>query len=366
MPSVIVVGGGIIGCATAYYLAHGGVDVTVIERGEVSGEASGAAAGLLASLSDHGEHPAFFNRLCDQSLRLYGELLPILAETDIDVRHHRTGLLELALSDSEATELRSLYERRRNTADLRWLSSDEARRLEPLISPRTTAAMLTPDLQYVDPQRITQAFGAAARGAGAVIREHEAVTRLLKRGDRLRGVQTTAATYEADAVVLAGGPWTTALTKSLGQEIPVRPVRGQMLSLQGLSPELTHVVWGFAAFAMPREDGQTYVGATVEEAGYRKRTTVAGLRRLRAGAAALVPSLARTTQLRAWAGLRPAAPDDLPVMGRLPGWQNAWVSSGHFRNGILLAPISAQLVAKAIVSDSEAGLPLEVLPGRFV
>jgi glycine oxidase len=117
---------------------------------------------------------------------------------------------------------------------------------------------------------------------------------------------------------------------------------------------------------MPREDGQTYVGATVEEAGYRRRNTVSGLRGLRRAAAAMVPSLAQAAVRRAWAGLRPATPDGLPVIGRMPGWQNAWVSSGHFRNGILLAPISGQLLAKAILSDTEGRLPAEVLPGRFV
>jgi glycine oxidase len=365
MPSVIVVGGGIIGCSTAYYLARQGVDVAVIERGSVAGEASSAAAGILASLSDHGEHPAFFDDLCDRSVRLYDEWLPALSETGIDIRHRRIGILDLALTESEVRDLTRLFERRRSLKPLRWLEPDEARKLEPQINPRTAAAMLTPEVQYLDPLRLTQAIAAAAEREGASVHDQEPLVRFLRHGDRLRGIKTPQATYEADAIVLAGGPWTMALAQRLGNRVPVRPVRGQMLSLEEPSAELQHIVWGFAAFVMPREDGQTYVGATVEEAGYRKQTTAAGLSGLRAGAAALVPALAGARQRRAWAGLRPAMPDGLPVMGRLPGWRNAWVSSGHFRNGILLAPISGQLLADAIVTGKGDALPQGLSPGRF-
>jgi glycine oxidase len=138
-----------------------------------------------------------------------------------------------------------------------------------------------------------------------------------------------------------------------------------MLSLEGPPEPLRHIVFGTLAFALPREDGQTYAGATVEAKGYRRRTTAAGLRSLRAGAAAYVPSLAQANLRRAWAGLRPATPDGLPVLGRLPGWRNAWVSSGHFRTGILLSPVSGRLMAQAIVSGREDGLPPELSPKRF-
>jgi glycine oxidase len=365
MPAVIVVGGGVIGCATAYYLAREGAQVTVLERNEVSGEASGAAAGILASLSDHGERPAFFDRLCDDSLSLFDELLPVLAETGIDVRHRGAGLLEVAVTQDEVAKLKQQSGERKDQAGARWLDGDEARRLQPGLSPKTLAAILTPNTRYLDPQRLTQALAAAARGAGVTIREHEPVTRFLRHGDRLRGVQTPDGTYEAEEVVIAGGPWTAALAKRLGAHVPVRPVRGQMLSLEGPPEALQHIVFGFDVFALPREDGQTYVGATVEEAGYRRRTTVAGLRGLRAGAAAIVPSLATAKLRRAWAGLRPATPDALPLLGRLPGWGNAWVSGGHFRTGILLSPVSGRLLAQAISSGSEDGLPEELAAGRF-
>ncbi|HEU0072544.1 MAG TPA: glycine oxidase ThiO [Dehalococcoidia bacterium] len=365
MPSVIVVGGGVIGCATAYYLARDGADVTIMERGDVSGEASGAAAGVLATLSDHGAHPPFFNRLCEDSLRLFDELLPVLAETGVDVRHRSVGLLEPAVAESEIADLEAQFERHKAHAGVRWLDGAEARSLEPGLSSRTRAAILTPATRYLDPQRLTQAFAAAARREGVTIREHEAVTRFMRRGDRLRGVLTANGTYEADEIIIAGGPWTTALANRLGANIPVRPVRGQMMSLESPETGLRHIISGARALLVPREDGQTYVGATVEEAGYRKHTTAAGLRGLRAGGAAIVPALENAKLRRAWAGLRPATPDGLPVMGRLPGWRNAWVSSGHFRTGILLSPVSGRLLAQAIAAGREDALPRELAPARF-
>ena len=363
MPEVIVVGGGVIGCATAYYLARDGIDVAVMERDEVASGASSAAAGILASLSTHGDHPAFYDRLCEDSLELFDGLLPVLQETGIDVRHRSIGMLEVAVTQDDVSGLKRQYEQQREKTT--WLDGDEAQRLEPGLSPETLAAILTPNIRYLDPQRLTQAFAAAARKAGATIREHEPVTRFLRRGNRLRGVQTSRQTYEADAIVIAGGPWSTALANKLGANIPVRPVRGQMLSLDGPAVELTHLIHGYRAFALPREDNQTYVGATVEEAGYRKRTTVAGLATLRHEAEVLIPSLAKAKQRRAWAGLRPGTPDNLPILGRLPNWQNAWVSSGHFRTGILLSPITAKLMAQAITKDSEGVLPPELSPSRF-
>jgi glycine oxidase len=365
MPDVVIVGGGIIGLSTAYYLAREGVEVTVLERAAVSSEASGAAAGMLAALSDEGERPPLFTQLCDDSLKLYDTLLPALTETGIDVHHRRTDILHVAVNRREAEETQALYEKRRDTQPVRWLDAAEVLRLEPKVSPKTVAAMLTPSAQYADPLRLTQAIGDAAGRLGVTIREDSPVTRFLRRGDRIAGLRTPGGVVEAETVLLAGGPWTMALAKRLGANIPVRPVRGQMLSLDGPPGGLSHMVWGSHAYLVPREDGQTYVGATVEEAGYRKQTTAAGLRGLRAGASAVVPALAGARERRSWAGLRPGTPDDMPIMGRLPGWSNAWVSTGHFRNGILLAPISGQLMARSIIAGRPDALLSELSPMRF-
>jgi glycine oxidase len=226
--------------------------------------------------------------------------------------------------------------------------------------------MATDREQYIDPQRLTQALAAAAQKRGVVVHTHAEVSRFIRDGEgRLRAVRAGNTTYEADAVVLASGPWTAALAKRLGANVPVRPVRGQMLSLNGPAQPLHHMVWGSAAYLLAREDGQTYVGATVEEAGYRKHNTKSALASLRRGAIGLIPTLSSATQRRAWAGLRPGSVDGLPIMGLLPGWQNVWVNTGHFRNGILLAPAAGEVIARSVLK----GVPDEALapfrPDRF-
>jgi glycine oxidase len=369
MPDVVIVGGGIIGCATAYYLAKDGAKVTVLERGEIGNEASGAAAGMLAALSSEGgERGPAFDKLLDESTKLYQTLIPELKQTGIDFHHRRTGVLHVAMTDDEAALTRQRYEfRRKLTDDLRWLDGPtEILGEEPEANPKAVAAMVSSREEYVDPRRITEALAVAAKSLGVTILTNSPVTRLRRDGtSKLRGVTTTGANHDGDTVLLAGGPWTMELAKRLGATVPVRPVRGQMLSLDGPKAPLRHMVWGGHAYLVPREDGQTYVGATVEEVGYRKRTTESGISSLRNGAMDLIPALRSAKQRRAWSGLRPASPDGMPIMGRVLGWDNAWVSTGHFRNGILLAPISGLLMAKSILAGKPEAQLVTFDPSRF-
>jgi glycine oxidase len=367
VPDVIVVGGGIIGCATAYYLAKHGSTVTLLERASLASEASGASAGMLAALSDEGgDRGPDFQRFCLDGLRSYESLLPELEATGVDIRYRRAGVLHIALNEQEAGHLKARLEAQRGIApDSRWLSPAELAREEPDVSRRAVVGLLAPSEHYVDSQRVTIALAEAAKRHGASIRESEAVTRFHSSAGALTGVTTASGRYDAGAVVLAGGSWTAAMARSLGANIPVRPVRGQMLSLRGPTQPLRHVIWGANGYLVPREDGQTFVGATVEEAGYRKVTTLAAQRLLRRVAMELVPTLRGATQLRAWAGLRPASSDGLPIMGLLPGWSNAWVSTGHFRNGILLAAISGQLVAHSVLAGKPDAILAPFSPTRF-
>jgi glycine oxidase len=365
---VIVVGGGVIGCATAYYLARGGADTLLLERGELAGEASGAAAGMLAALSDEGGNrgPAF-QALCLDSLSLFESLLPELASTGVDVRYRDAGVLHLALDDAEAERLRDRYESQRAVAPENvWLDRPDLPAVEPEATSRAHAGLLCPKEHYLDPQRLTLAFAAAARSAGAHVETRAEVTSIVTSGGRVAGVRASGSRLEADHVLLAGGPWTGRLAAGLGSYVPVRPVRGQMLSLDGPPRGLRHVIWGSRAYLVPREDGQTFVGATVEEAGFRRRTTRTGVAGLRRGAAELAPSLSEAAMLRSWAGLRPASPDLLPIMGLLPGYANVWVSTGHFRNGILLAPSSGLLLARSILAGAEDPSLAPFSPARFL
>jgi glycine oxidase len=323
---------------------------------------------MLAALSDEGgDRGPAFQQLCLDSLRLYESILPALEATGIDLRYRRTGVLHLALNDGEQRHLRKRFEAQRGIApDSRWLEGPAIAAEEPHANPSAAAALLSPTEHYLDPQGLVLAWAEAARRLGARIETGVTPSRFLRRGDRVRGVQLSPAEVrEADAVVLAAGAWTAALARRLGAYVPVRPVRGQMLSLQGPKEPLRHVIWGAMAYLVPRENGQTFVGATVEDVGFRKRTTAPALTALRRAAVELVPALREAPVLRAWAGLRPATPDGLPIMGLLPGWSNVWVASGHFRNGILLAPVTGQLLAKSVLDGRPDAALAPFTPLRF-
>jgi glycine oxidase len=367
MAKVVVIGGGAIGCATAYFLSQQGADVTLLERADLAGEASGAAAGILAAISEDGPmRGEAFQKLCVDALALYEEILPVLEQTNVDLRYRRTGVLHLAMTAAEARELRERYESQKAVlSDLRWLDQGEIPWEEPEASPTAIAGLISPSEHYLDPQRLVLALSEAARRHGASILTGQEVVRFRRRGDRVVSVATRDSTFNADAVVLASGPWTAVLARRLGGHVPVRPVRGQMVALSGPGSPLRRIVWGAKAYLVPRERGMTFVGATVEDVGFRKRTTASAIRGLKRAAIEMIPGLAYARELSAWAGLRPASEDGLPILGLLPGWQNVWVATGHFRNGILLSPISGKLIGESVIAGEPRSQILPFAPSRF-
>jgi glycine oxidase len=350
---VAVVGGGIIGCAVAYYLQRAGASVTLIERGEIGGEASGAAAGMLiAPLEDAAKSP--LSELQGASIRLYAHLLPEIEElSGIDVGYRVTGLLRTAFTEERAALLKELVRREPpGVRGLEWLEGRVLRELEPALSPRVIGAAYSPQDANLNPALLTRAFAQAARRLGAGVHERTVVTGFLRRGGVLRGLSvrqdgSRGGISDVDCVVLAAGPWTQALALRLGVRLATPPRRGQMLAYR--SPALRHSVWGEDGYLVPKPDGTVHVGSTVEDVGFRRRTSARALAALRRMACALVPALRRSPVERSWAGLRPGSPDDLPIIGRLPGSENVWVASGHFRNGILLAPITGKLVSQLVL-----------------
>jgi glycine oxidase len=362
---VIVVGGGVVGCAIAYYLARQGASVTVVERGELAGEASGAAAGMLAPLAEaHG--PGSFLDLCLASLALFPSLARDLAEvTGLDIGYRPCGLLRVALSPEQEEALRGRLRWQQGTGlPLLWLTGEEARAMEPALSPRVRAAVLSPREAQVEPRPLAQALAAAARGMGARFLLSTPVLGIVGRGRRVLGVRTPGGVLRGGQVVVAAGPWTGRLLEGIGLRLPTPPRRGQMLAYRGRP--LQRIVWGPQGYLVPKEGDTTYVGATVEAVGFRCRTTVRGLASLRRLARTLVPALGRAEVVSAWAGLRPGSPDGLPIIGPLPGWQGLSVASGHFRNGILLAPITGRLLAQALAGQP-TDLPLAPFsPARFL
>jgi glycine oxidase len=347
---VAVVGGGIIGLSLAWRLAAEGASVVVLERGQVGGQATGAAAGMLAPLAEASASSPFVD-LGLASLDLYPKVVAALREeTGLDAELHGPGMLRVALSDAEAATLETAWTWQQTVGlPLEWLDGGAAHRVEPALSPSVCAAVLSPTERHVEPRRLARAFALAAGRRGVEIREGTAVTGFETRGTRLTAVITDSTRVSCGTAVLAGGAWVAESAARLGVPLPVLPVRGQILALTCMPPPTRHTIYARAGYLVPKADGRVVVGATEDDAGFDARPTAGGLAALLGMAPTLVPALASAPFESAWAGLRPATVDRLPLLGPLPGWENVTVAAGHFRNGILLAPISADRLASQIL-----------------
>jgi len=355
--SVLIVGGGIIGCGLALQLAGEGIKVTVVERGEPGREASWAAAGMLAPSSEHHEETAM-EELARASAALYPEWLNRLgADGASQVEYRTEGTLQVAFNEEEDRELDALPGER--------ISAAEARCREPALSERVIGAVYLPDDRQLDNRRLMEVLTEACGRAGVAFRSGVAVREIIITSGRATGVRTAdSTTIEADMVVNAAGCWAGQLGPESARLAPTRPVRGQIMVLQSDGTFLRHTVRATASYLVPRHDGRLLVGGTMEDVGYDKSVTPEGRRGLLEKAGRLVPGTAGLRLVEAWAGLRPDTPDHLPVLGATDV-ENFYVAGGHFRNGILLAPITAQLMAEVIVGR-KASLALEPFsPLRF-
>jgi glycine oxidase len=348
---VVVVGAGLIGCSIARSLARGGMTTLVLDRDEPGSHASRAAAGMLTPLAEAPRADAFLH-LLRESLRLFPALAAELhEETGVDVALRGEGTVFLALREQDCSELEERF-RWQHAAGLpvQRLQASHARTLEPELSPRLRLALRFPDDHQVDNRLLAAAMPRAAAAAGAVLRRGE-VRGVWREGTRLRGVELAGGErVEARWVVIAAGCWSGRLD-GLPRPLPVRPVHGQLLALDAGRDLVSHVVDTPRVYLVPRAGGRVIVGTTVEETGYRLAVTEAAVARLRAAAAEAVPALAGAPLAESWSGLRPGTPDDLPILGPDPEVEGLVYATGHYRNGILLAPITAQRVAGWVAGE---------------
>ena len=334
----IVIGGGIIGLSLSLALRKRGLHVLVVERGEPGREASHAAAGMLADCMD--ETPVALQALASTSARMYPEFVDELRDAsgiNPDLRDQGTIVLGEQQNKSPI---------------------DVFQRESSLVTNGLTACYL-PE-RSVDPRGLCAATLQAAKHRGVDIASGTEVTNVLIDGKKLAGVATTRTEYVAPVVINCAGAWAGQIST---RHFPARPVKGQMLSVAAHNI-LQHVVRSPEVYLVPRSDGRILIGATVEEAGFDKRTVPETIRRLHDAAVRLVPRLADARILEDWAGLRPGTPDDLPILGatETPGY---FVATGHFRNGILLAPVTAEAMAQ-VITGSNCSYDLSAFaPSRF-
>jgi glycine oxidase len=345
---VVVVGAGVQGSSVALRLAQAGSKVIVLERAVPGAEASSAAAGILSPGVEAVEPGPFYD-LCRASLARYpGFVRDVEALSGMWVGLRGGGTIEVALDDEHARVLAARAEKiQKHGLPVEVLDDAAVRRLEPALSPDARGALYFEEESSLDPRLLARAVAIAAARAGASFLAGQ-VRRVVVEGGRARGVEHDAGRIDADAVVLAAGSWSLQVE---GHGLPggaVRPVRGQMAVLETRPPLLSRVVFSGHGYVVPRADGRILTGATMEEVGFTKAVTAEGLRTVLGIAIEIAPALAKAPVVESWSNFRPASPDGEPILGAgtTPG---LFYATGHTRNGILLAPVTADAIAAAVL-----------------
>lgn len=370
----MIVGGGIVGLACAYDCAKTGASVTLLEYGKTGMQATNAAAGMLAPLAEAHESDAMFE-LGVRALSEFPALVEDLeSQVGFGIELQLDGILKVAFTDEQVGELRSRRDRLASLGhQVELLEAAQCREAEPRLTDRVVGALHSPNEGSVSNQLLALAFERAAMAHGAEIRQRSAVTGFRTKGERVIAVRTADGDVSCDTVVIAAGARSGQLFEKLeprvknvsSSNMAIRPVRGQMIALGGMSTPIRSIVWGPDGYLVPRANGIVFAGATVEHVGFRRRTTLAGLRQMRSMANALVPQLAAAKHLFEWAGLRPATPDRLPIIGLMPARSNVVAATGHYRNGILLGPITGRMVADGIARGDWSRVPTAFSPARL-
>lgn len=346
---VVIVGAGVVGCAIAYALSRlTTLRIIVCERGTPGCEASNAAAGVLAVASGRARRGVLL-----ELRRISAGLFPALVaeleeETGIAMGYRRAGLLSLAFSVEEAEALQDLVRHRRTQAmHCEMLERSEVLDREAAVHPQLCAAALFPDECSIDSGRLVTALVEAARNRGVEFRVRTAV-RSLQGGRGTIRLAMNDESIEATTAIVAAGAWCGEVLSGCGIKVPLRPARGEMAALRPVAWQLRHMLAAGDTYLVPCGSGEVLLGSTTAFVGFDKRVSQAGLAALRLAAEQMVPQIAAAPLLRAWAGLRPCSTIRRPIIAPLPGLENVILATGHHRSGILLAPVTAQLVAEMI------------------
>lgn len=350
---VIVVGGGIVGCTTAYFLAREGLNPLLLERSDVAAEASGANAGLVGATGGLENDTLAFVR---PSVEL---LFRTAEELDEPFELQRSGRLLLAFDEDDWAHQRRVFELARaagSRAEL--LDGRTAREVEPVLGEGVLGAVYLAGDGQLDPAPATRAFARAAERLGARIERGAEVTALVEARGRIVGVETRNGPRSAGAVVLAAGAWSAQLAAGVGLDLPVRPGKGQMLSVAGLPPLTARTMRGPLVAMSQRRNGELIVGSTVEYVGFEKQVQRETIDSFFRAAGEAVPAVRSARIGRTWAGLRPMTPDSLPIIGPASGLEGLWLATGHSRNGMSYGPGTGRVIADLIVGRAPS-LPID-------
>jgi glycine oxidase len=356
---VLIVGGGVIGLSLAWELAQHGAKVCVVDRGEMGREASWAGAGMVppGPPRSHWEIATPLEQMAGLSSDLHTKWSQtLLDQTGIDNEYRSCGTLRLAETSAEATTLGQQTDRWRELAvECHELDAPQLADIEPqLAAPagRFAAACLLPAEKQIRNPRHLQALLAACRQADVELRPGTKVHELRTEGDRVTAASTDEGPLIAEQICLTAGCWTGQLAKTIGLDLPVKPIRGQIVLLAGDRMLLSRNIYVGSLYLAPRRDGRVLIGSTMEDVGFVKENLPEAVEELLSFARRLVPALAELQMETCWSGLRPGTPDGKPYLGRAGRWKNIWVATGHFRAGLQLSPATAVVMRSLLLGQT--------------
>ncbi|MFN0070255.1 MAG: glycine oxidase ThiO [Chloroflexota bacterium] len=366
---VAIIGGGVVGCCLAYYLSAAGLSVTVIDRDQPGGQAPMLLAGILAPSAEAGAPGPF----CELGMASYLHFPRIAAELrqelSIDIDLDQAGGVRVAWTDQTAQRLKDSerWERERGI-DLTWLDGDDLRRLEPSLSPELAGGLYTALMSHVLTPRLIQGYIDSAARRGATFLAGHPAFGLRREGARIIGVDTPAGTISAGHVIVSTGAWGGLYQEWLGAPLPIKPRKGQLMLVQTPPSQIRRaqrIIYDGHNYMVPKRDGTVVIGATEEDAAFDRRVTLDGLSFLTRMAARAIPSLAQAELRGSFAGFRPMPTDELPIIGLAPGTENLIFATGHYRNGILLGPITGELVTQIVRGETPSVDLQPFSPSRF-
>lgn len=346
---IVIVGAGVMGCASAHRLLEQGLKVTLLERALPGAESSAAAAGILGAQSEVSTAGPFLELCLASRAQFRGYARELKEITGIDIGYQDAGVFEVAMDPAEGRLAvgRAEWMLARNLR-VEILDREEAKRREPALTDHMVGANYYPDDHQVDPVLLARALAAAVARLGGTFRSGVDVIGLAVHNGRVIGVQTESGVIHADSVVIASGAWSMRLAGLPTLRTSIKPMSGQMVQVETRPPLFRHIVYGFQGYVVPRADGRVLMGSTLEDRGFDKAVTTAGIHRITGMAMAMVPALATARLTSTWAGLRPAPGDGLPLLGGVHDLPGLFFASGHYRNGILLTPITGEVIRDLI------------------
>lgn len=352
---IIIISGGIVGCSIAYSLCKRGKDVVILDRGEIGAQSSSAASGLLAPLRPFAKPEDAYTQVLVSCLARFPTLIEELEEqTGIFLEYSSTGTLRLFSSKNYSRLERWTDMWRQADFPLKLVCSDELKVYDPELNGNTSIGVYNPCEPQLNAIRLVQAYAAAATMLGAIFYPHEEAISIQEEYAKVQGVSTLSGKNIAcNHLVIATGVWSHQWSTLLQLTLPIYPLRGQNIALAQPSPSLQHILFGNGIYLAPKPNGDITIGTVRDEAGFATETTQLGIQWLYENAVNLLPRLKGTLIKQAWAGLLPKAPDNRPLLGAAPSWENVTLACGHNGFGLLLAPLS-EVIAEEIVSGQQA------------